>query len=203
MHKVLRIALCSAEGEVKNLTGAIADNSNEATLNPDNKTIKMTGPLSEIYTKALQVVYAKRDKVTGEPTMESQANDSILEAALKSVLVKEIPTNPSNEIHIEYTSEQPDTTVYATDADIHTGNRALAATGSLVANAASNPEARTILFIKDGDKESSNYNQGVVVDGTEVTSIRQATESICKSSGIELYYSFESFTKALGKGKPK
>lgn len=60
----------------------------------DPKTVVMQGPLAEIYRKALDVAYAKKDSVTGEATVgqadgiatESQANDAMMLSHLRDML---------------------------------------------------------------------------------------------------------------------
>jgi len=75
MNKTLRIAfLGMTEQEVKEQDTQDID---EERSQEDQPTIVMTGPLSEIYTKALSVVYAKKDTVTNQVNFESQANDAI------------------------------------------------------------------------------------------------------------------------------
>ena len=50
---------------------------------PEEKTIVMQGSLSTIFSKALNIAYAKKDPLTGEPAVESQAMDYY--AAAKAV----------------------------------------------------------------------------------------------------------------------
>jgi len=80
------------------------------------KPIVVNGPLSEIYTQALNQIYAVDDPVTGEskmgaPSTESQANDSHLAKQLIGAL---------SENSIEYTTEVPKTYVWATRLDLVT-----------------------------------------------------------------------------------
>lgn len=73
MNKTLRIALCGLEGEVP--AGATPPDEDEGQM------IVMNGPLGEVMTKALNIAFAKKDKVMGTVSMESQANDAILALA--------------------------------------------------------------------------------------------------------------------------
>lgn len=55
----------------------------------EEKSIVMQGPLAEIYRKALNVAYANEDPVTGQPTMESQAQDAQYAKLLSEALMRE------------------------------------------------------------------------------------------------------------------
>ena len=76
MNKTLRIAFCGLEGQP-----AEGDAPQE-----EGQSLIMSGPLSEVMTQALNIAFAKKDKVFGTVTMESQANDAIMAlAAAKAV----------------------------------------------------------------------------------------------------------------------
>lgn len=51
----------------------------EEETQPDEPTIKMSGPLAEIYTQALNVAYAKRDNATGEFNLEKELTPVAME----------------------------------------------------------------------------------------------------------------------------
>jgi hypothetical protein len=55
----------------------------------EEPTVVMTGPLAEIFRKALNVAYANDDPVTGQPTLESQAQDAQIAQLLREALLKE------------------------------------------------------------------------------------------------------------------
>ena len=84
---------------------------------PKELPIVVNGPLSEVYTQALNQIYAKTDEATGEallkPALETQANDASAVAAL----VGELTTNPTSYIY-----DIPHTYVYATRRDLITPN---------------------------------------------------------------------------------
>jgi hypothetical protein len=69
LNKMLSVALCGLPEETIQPTEFIED---------DTVAISISGPLSSVYTQALQVAYAKKDPVTGKTSMESQAMDVAL-----------------------------------------------------------------------------------------------------------------------------
>lgn len=78
--------------------------------------VVVNGPLSEVYTQALNHVYAKQDEVTGEiakPSLETQAND---EHAI-GALIGELNQHPG-----DFVFKVPQTYVYATRRDLITPN---------------------------------------------------------------------------------
>ena len=79
MNKILRIALCGLnDEEIKQSEEEKKKDLEAQDKEPEQTMITMSGPLGEVYTKALSVLFAKKDSVTGEITMESQANDAIM-----------------------------------------------------------------------------------------------------------------------------
>ncbi len=74
-----------AKGVVDKGDGPLSENSKD-------KMLVMSGPLSEVYTKALQVVYAKKDEATGSTAIESASNDTIIRSGLARFLQMTEPT---------------------------------------------------------------------------------------------------------------
>lgn len=66
---VIKKALVSMENE----EAARINDEQSPAPDAESKTIRMDGPLSAIYTKALQIQFAKPDPLTGAPTQESMA----------------------------------------------------------------------------------------------------------------------------------
>lgn len=82
----------------------------------EEKPIVVNGPLSEVYTQALNQIYASTDPVTGESKMlntstESQANDNHFLNQVVKVLTQQDP---------EYTLDVPKTYIWATRLDLIT-----------------------------------------------------------------------------------
>lgn len=78
MNKTLRIALCGVQEEPEHSELIAVD---KPVAEGEGRTITMTGPLAEIYTKALAVMYAKPDPTTLITSLESQANDALVTMA--------------------------------------------------------------------------------------------------------------------------
>lgn len=191
MSRFLRLALCEDENSIKE-------------TNPEEgseKTIKMTGPLSEVYTKALQVVYAKTDAESGLVAIESQANDVLMKIAMaKALAIRETNKvnldnktniyNPKNNILVNVlNSENVDNT------------QLLEATNQLVTNKVNDPQSRNILVVDGGlDSATGQFNTFLEKDVTSTvltSSLKEATESVCNKLGIELYYNFETLVEHL------
>ena len=72
-----------------NLRVALAGENAQQPENEEEASVVMQGPLAEIYRKALNVAYANNDPITGQPTMESQAQDAQIAQLLADALLKE------------------------------------------------------------------------------------------------------------------
>lgn len=80
-----------------------------AATEEKEENIVINGPLSEVYTQALNQLYQKKDEVTNGSSMESQANDHHMVQQLVSAI---------NQAPQDYTLEVPKTYVYATRLDL-------------------------------------------------------------------------------------
>lgn len=175
----------------KTITEPVLDPTSETD---PTKEIKMTGPLSEIYTKALQIVYAKTEPHSGIMAIESAANDSLMQIALR----KANSINESNEYNKDNLSNtyRPlnNLNIYTSYADDFNLGKVIDVTKTLIDYKIIHPEIRNILVLDGGDASTGNYNKPIDDKGQ---SVKVVTESICKTTGIELYYTFESLVKHL------
>ncbi len=80
----------------------------------DQPFVKMTGPLAEAYTKALNIAYAKTDPETGKAVLESQAIDATIMEKLARSLQTEGDPAPTDSFQTVYGVSKNN----ATDADI-------------------------------------------------------------------------------------
>lgn len=201
MSNILRLALCGELDDSKDLTGVIKEPLETTSDQESTQTIKMTGPLSEVYTKALQVVYAKPDTTSGLVATESQANDTLMQIALyKAMKVKENIRLKDNLNIIEASNtEEPNVVVHATDPFNLTPASILTTVSDLASVKLSDPETRSILIVEEGDIAPGPYNTKMDKTDTSLVTLRTATENICKSMNVELYYSFEAFVETLQK----
>jgi hypothetical protein len=170
----------------KTTSGIVSDQTSESD---PTKEIKMTGPLSEIYTKALQIVYAKTEPQSGIMAVESAANDTLMLIAARKANVINNTDNLSN------TYRPPsNANIYTAYADDFNLGKVIDVTKTLNDYKTIHPQIRNILVLDGGDASTGNYIKPI--DST-TQSIKVMTESICKATGIELYYSFESLVKHL------
>lgn len=170
----------------KTISGLVTDQTSESD---PTKEIKMTGPLSEIYTKALQIVYAKTEPHSGIMAVESAANDTLMLIAARKASTVNNTDNLSNTYR-----PSSNANIYTAYADDFNLGKIIDVTKTLIDYKTIHPEIRNILVLDGGDASNGNYNKPIDDKGQ---SVKVMTESICKSTGIELYYTFESLVKHL------
>lgn len=201
MSNILRLALCGELDNSKDLTGVIKEPLETTSDQESTQTIKMTGPLSEVYTKALQVVYAKSDNTSGLVATESQANDVLMQIALhKAMKVKEnIRLKDNLNIINASNTEEPNVIVHATDPFNLTPTSVMTTFSDLASVKLANPQTRGVLIVEDGEIASGPYNTKLDKSEPSLVTLRTATENICRSMNVDLYYSFEAFVDSLQK----
>ena len=158
------------------------------------KEIKMTGPLSEVYTKALQIVYAKVEPESGMMAVESAANDTLMQIALrKAATVKNAEVYNKTNLPNGYRNLK-NLNIYSGYADDFNAGKVIDVTKQLLDYKNIHPNTRNIVVLDGGETTTGEFNKAFDNNGLTVKAV---TESICKSSGIELYYNFESLVKHL------
>lgn len=201
MSNILRIALCSS-GESKDLTGLVNGDDQETVIDGKEKTITMTGPLSEIYTKALQLVYAKPEETDGFVAAESQANDVFMQVAhAKAMAVMNSAEIDKNKLSNGYTPLN-NVYVYSAKADDFSTYNTITAANDLVNRMINDPSAEACIIVDGGEEGSGAYNSLVPNENQPslvAPTVKLATETLCKAIGVNLYYSFEAFVIALQK----
>lgn len=171
----------------------------------DNTTIIMDGPLSEVFTKALNLAYAKKDPVTGEPmdgatpqnknaetdkqiraiTQESQQLDEHAMAGAISVN-KELNAVPSNEVR-----------VYAVDED-EVQNEDIVRFARM-AVAVKVPSSLVLIAQKAQNQSTDSDNEHVnkMLDATDKSQVANAKanalKSLASSFNVKSYSSLEAF----------
>lgn len=221
MSKLLRIAL--AELEEVNIT----EDKNSVTYDEGGgkkDLVVMTGPLSAIYTKALNLYFAKKD-VNDIPTEEVAESSSVatesamIETVIKTALTNHIEAqdNPLSEIELVSDrmdiEETPKTIIFTTDA--------ANAQNPEVINAAEIESARYEESGKDwfifvgptnpADATSEITQQMVEADPTDgnetnafntAEQFKRATESLYTSRGMTVVMGFENLVERL-KTRPR
>jgi hypothetical protein len=165
----------------------------EMTSRPNEPTIVMSGPLSEIFTKALDVAYAKADPVSGTAgiAQESQAQD----VTVMQKIVESINNN----------SQQATQAVDEPGVDPRTGAD-LQVYGVAKADITSDDVVDVADALMNEDEDARPKEFIVVVDSTipgangpgsaqseEVEYLTEAMESLTKRLGGKFYRSFEAF----------
>lgn len=194
MNKTLRIALCGlTEQELEQ------NNKDKAAIEkePEEKMITMSGPLGEVYTKALAVLYAKKDLSTGIITMESQANDAIMAliaaktAANVDNHLGEGVASISKQIESNVVSANTDTDInaYVVDPDEFTPEDIMTAS---VNNKSplSKPEENYFVIDYNHPPGPNGYN----LDNIPVNFDLQGH---CDSLGMKLIFGMENFIKVI------
>jgi hypothetical protein len=176
-----------------------------------DKTVVMSGPLSEVYTKALDIVFSKDSDVINklEISKESQANDAIMNAAIAAAV------NQKQQLEAEQLEEsiknfepfkitnQANTFVYAADPanfsleDISNMAGYYAVAGSV------NPNAQLIIYV-DGVTDMFGPTQTGVADYTSddkdaFSPVATVGKAVVKQMGIQVATSLESLITLLKK----
>lgn len=192
----LRVALCGEEPVQKK-------------EEPQEQTITMTGPLSEVFTKALQIVFAKDDLATLKDTaLESQANDAIM---AMSILNKQkgVVDNSINNQHVNRIIQgyyPCNFGVYAVPVSSITPELIPTALTSLARDSVPGTEQKNFIVIDIDHIEQSNSSnptflnyKPVVTSETIPQHPYAALEAHCRDFGIGLIVGFENLVKELKK----
>lgn len=168
---------------MKHLRHALEEDSNKED---GEKTIVMQGPLSQVYTDALAVAYAKKDPVTGTFGMESQAMDMANLAKLASMVVA------------PETVPEPDTLVYGVSPVDLTPEEVVNITGKMAESVDGDPydDNRFVLIIDGTSQDGSAGDVGSSVQARYVD-LSAGLESIASGFGIKVYHSLTEYAKTL------
>jgi hypothetical protein len=169
----------------------------EMTSRPNEPTIVMSGPLSEIFTKALDVAYAKADPVSGTAGigMESQAQDV-------TVMQKIVESINNNQQQATQEVDMVDGEVGAPEA----AGADLQIYGVAKADITDADVVDVADALMNEDTDSRPKDFVVVVDATlpgangegsapqeHVEYLSEAMEALTKRLGGRFYHSFEEF----------
>jgi hypothetical protein len=172
----------------------------EMTSRPNEPTIVMSGPLSEIFTKALDVAYAKEpSQGEGVVATESQAQDvTVMQKIVESISNNQQQSvQPVSEVNGEIGApgaEGADLQVYGvakadiTDADVVDVADALM-------NEDSESRPKEFVVVVDGTLPSVNGLGGAPKE--EVEYLSEAMEALTKRLGGKFYRSFEEFVEGV------
>lgn len=194
MLESLKIALC----------GETIDTLQSQEPISEEKTITMSGPLSEIFTQALQIVFAKKDMVTEETKIEtagieSQANDAIMAMsvlATQKVLVRNIPGGQYGGYIIKANTSK-NVGVYAIPLSMVRADTIPSAASAMIGG--SNFGQLNYLVLDNTPTVDGNQESAPVMDYPAISPTNQYTalESQCAQFGIHLVVGFENLVKIL------
>lgn len=180
----------------------------EMSSRPEEPTIVMSGPLSEIFTKALDVTYAKTAPAEGAGiAQESQAQDvTVMQKIIESI-------NNNSEQAMQAPEHSGEGGVEAGFA-LPTSGADLQVYGVAKADITSDDVVDVADALMNEDTESRPKDFVVVVDATlpgangegsapveEVEYLSEAMESLTKRLGGRFYHSFEEFVEATVNGE--
>lgn len=193
MLESLKIALCGETTDMMDTQQA-----------PEEKTITMSGPLSEIFTKALQIVFAKQDMVTEETKIEtagieSQANDAIMAMSIlarQKGLARNIPGGQYGGNIIKADTSQ-NAGVYAIPLSAVTADTIPSAASAMIGGSNFNNQINYLVL--DDEVAASTANDPMGVSYLEISPNNQYTalENQCSQFGIKLIVGFENLVKIL------
>lgn len=197
MNRTLRIALCGLTDEEKQ---NVQEESN-VQQEPEQKMITMSGPLGEVYTKALAVMFAKKNLTTQEVTMESQANDAIT-ALIAAKMVANVDNHLdegvasiSKQIESNVVNKGSDYNVnaYVVDPDDFTPEDVVTAAVNNKVNSKSDTDKNFFVIDYNQPSRNTDYEINTVSKNFDL-------QSHCESLGMKLIFGMENFIKEI---KPK
>lgn len=191
-------SVIDADTQSKSVEDSLA---NDKVIQDDSesKTIQMSGPLSQIYTHALNIVYVKNDEKDNYLVTESMANDTYMAQALHMALThSKTNYNELLEGDNESTFNPSDIHVFATGYNDINDDVVdeLVNEMSMINN--SNKKAEKIVIV-DSDNSLSEVQSQVSPEYTpDPTQVRRF-DSVVEAFKIKRFDSLESFIKYLRK----
>lgn len=153
------------------------DNGSTGSEGGEKDMVVMKGPLSELYTEALNKAYAKQGAMEGVAT-ESQANDALMMQALASDF-----SNPPDE-------QAPATTVYGVSAQNPTNDDFINISKEFEG------EDKLVLIIDGTDAGPNSPEDSIPAEKAEM--LTGALESFVKANGGDVFHSLQEFANARG-----
>lgn len=150
----------------------------------EKDTVVMKGPLSDIYTNALNIAYAKTPTPEGEVAQESQANDQLMLQALAEDLQGESSDQTGGQ-----------TTVYGVSAQ-DVGPQDVI---NISQTYAQDPDEKVVLIIDGVQPGPNSPDDTIPAERVEV--LTTALESIVKVHGGHVYRSLGEFASARAAAK--
>lgn len=176
-----------------------------------DKTVVLSGPLSEVYTKALDIVFSKDSDVINklEISKESQANDAIMNAAITAAVnqkqqlqAQQLEEGIKNFEPFKITN-QANTFIYAADPTKFSLEDISNMAGDFAVAGSINPNAQLIIYV-DGVTDMfgppqtgfADYNGD---DKNAFSPVADVGKAVVKQMGIQVATSLESLINLLKK----
>jgi hypothetical protein len=149
------------------------------------KTIVMKGPLAEIYTKALNIVYAKPDPVTNEVKMESQEQDQATEFAAMKQMASMLQTDT-----VVSDNEVATVSVYGVAKDDVSDQDVVAVTQELA-----NPAQGAGRFVLVIDSTQNSPSDTDMNEQEHIVSLESTLTNMVLAHGGRVYTSLEEYAR--------
>lgn len=182
------------------ITAVTSDVSNTAQAESD-ETVTMSGPLSEVYTKALQVIYAKNTN-PDRFVMESQANDAIMNAAIaehykRNAADSDWQSTGVVEVQELGNASGTDKFIYAMQPQDVTYDTLKEISGQAALLNYNKPDTEVIMVIDGSTKPFDKVNAYSEIIGN--TPLVEAIEQFCDKYNVQVCFGFEALMNVLKK----
>lgn len=155
----------------------------------DDKLLVMKGPLSEIFTKALNIVCAKQDNATGEYVMESAAIDTVLLKKRQQMMMDAV--QPSTDQPAVVVTDIPTASEKSTYT-VHGVNPIKIEPEDVVkikseVECLSEEEKERYIVVMDNCQPSTNSPHASASAKPYATALANALESFCEYHGVKVH----------------
>lgn len=171
----------------------------EKPFNPNEERVRVSGPLSEVYTKALDIVFAKKAQIKDKLSVESQAIDATIMNAVVTGLneSKEIEMVDSNKEAkaLKNMYKEPALYLYASDTKQLNSGKLMEKLPELIASKEKDPGIRVAIVVDDMREGISASSEAYETPRSTAAWVQ--VRKACKKANIELYGSMSAFAKSL------
>lgn len=171
----------------------------EKPFDPNEERVRVSGPLSEVYTKALDIVFAKKAQIKDKLSVESQAIDATIMNAVVTGLneSKEIEMVDSNKEAkaLKNMYKEPALYLYASDTKQLNSGKLMEKLPELIASKEKDPGIRVAIVVDDMREGISASSEAYETPRSTAAWVQ--VRKACKKANIELYGSMSAFAKSL------
>lgn len=171
----------------------------EQPYDPKEERVRISGPLSEVYTKALDIVYAKKAEIKDKLSVESQAIDAAIMNSVVGYLnqTKETEMVDANNERKQLKNSfvEPALYLYASDTKNLNSGSLLNKVEELSQTKQENPEVRVAIVVDDMREGISASSEAYETPRSTAAWVQ--VRKACRKANIELYGSMSAFAKSL------